>query len=269
MSSSAPSVSEHLNINFKSRIGIAELPELFSSMLQEYSTQLIDKIVMGQEFLSDKFDDIICQLQKLKVELKTLKAENDYLKQSLKALGEKTNSVSTAVCRQEVQIDTRLRSEISTNAVLLGVPKIANENSLDLVSNICKTIGVDLDKNRIVSCERIPTTQEGNNPIRVTFKDKHDKEDILLAKKKFGRLTASMIQGIRWQSGWSQTIIIRDELSPLSMELFRTLKKHQATLNIRYVWPGRNGIIFAKHSQCSKPILIKSREDLNKLLGGM
>lgn len=139
-------------------------------MFEEYSTRLVDKIVTGQEFLSDKFDDIICQLQKLKTELKVLKAENDYLKQSLKVLNEQTNTVSSSLHQQEVQIDTRLRKEISSNAIFLGVPRTSNENTTELVLNVCKTLGLNLDRSEIVSCERITST------VGVAFKNTHQKE---------------------------------------------------------------------------------------------
>lgn len=253
----------------KSNISVPELPAIFSSMLELHSTKLVDKIVTGQEFLSAKFDDLICQLDKLKVEMKTLKAENDFLKLSIKSLKDKTELVSNVVHRQEVEIDSRLRTEMSSNAILLGVPRVPNENTLDLVSKTCKTIGYDLDRRNVATCTRVSSTKKGSNPIRITFKDVQVKENFLQAKKIFGPLTVSMIQGMRWPMGWTHKVIIREDLSPLPLEILRTIKQHQTTLNIRYVWPGRNGVILIKHYDHSKPIAIKSREDLNKLLEGI
>ena len=85
-------------------------------------------------------------------------------------------------------------------------------------------------------------------------------------KKEFGVLTVSMITGIRWPNGWTNRVSIRDDLSPLSMELFRELKLQQPLLKFRYVWPGRHGVILVKFSENSRPVKVRSRCDLERLI---
>lgn len=247
-------------------VSMAELPKLLANLLQEQSSKLIDKIVLSQQFLSDKFDDVSGQIRKLKLEVNTLRAENDHLKRSLSLLTDKTNSVSKAVHRQEVEIDNRLKTEITSNIVVLGLPRVPNEDTTDLVMKTCATMDFKLDKSSIVSCSRISSNKNFNNPIRITFRNMQSKENLKIAKKKFGPLSLAMIQGVRWPGDWSKKVVIRDELSPLSMELLQDLKKHQTVLKARYIWPGRDGSVLIKFKQESKPIIIRSRSDLRNLL---
>lgn len=249
-----------------SRWKMEELPELISDYLSKHADKLIGKIERSQQFLSDKLDDFNDEIFKLKAEIGKLKVENEQLKKSLAILSTEAATVSDAVHKQEVDLDLHQRAQLSANAILLGIPRIPNENTETLFDATCRTLGIETNSNSIVSCTRVTVSKGENHPIRVCFKNVHDKETLIARKKKFGSLTVSMIAGVRWPRGWSNKVHIRDDLSPLSMEILRDLKKKQVSLNLQYVWPGRNGIILAKQSKNSKLIKVQSRADLNRLI---
>lgn len=61
-------------------------------------------------------------------------------------------------------------------------------------------------------------------------------------------------------------VTLRDELTPLSLELLKELRGSQEQLNIKYVWAGREGVILAKKDENSKPVLVKNRGDLSRAI---
>lgn len=76
----------------------------------------------------------------------------------------------------------------------------------------------------------------------------------------------SAIQNQKLPMGTQGRVVIRDELTPLSRRLLQELKGLQAALDLRYVWPGRNGAIMVRKTEKSKAIPILSRHDIQKLL---
>lgn len=269
-----PLVKRHLLVNTstmtsKSHVKLEELPDFLSRALTDHTNKVLMNIERGQQFLSDKLDDFGDQIVKLKSEVRKLKAENEQLKAALASISSKTQTVTDAVHKQEAELDSHRRSELSSNAIIMGLPRVPNENTESLVEAMCHTLGIMNEKNSIISCTRLSASKEGNNLIRVKFNDVHAKECLLARKKQFGSLTVSMIRNVRWPSGWTNKVIIRDDLSPLSMEIFQAIKLQQPELKFRYVWPGRNGIIYVKYAANSQPIKVRSRADLHKLTSNM
>ena len=59
---------------------------------------------------------------------------------------------------------------------------------------------------------------------------------------------------------------MRDELTPLSLQLLAEMRIHQEKLNIKYVWSSRGGNVLVKKNEQSKPEIIKTRDDLYELV---
>lgn len=253
------------NMTTAARINVAELPNLISNALNEHANKLLANIEHSQQFLSDKLDDFGNQIIQLKSEIAKLKSENTFLKKTLSDLSTKTEVVSVAVDKQESTLDMQRRSELASNAILLGIPRLPNEDTKSLVAKTCELLGCGDEDDAIISCTRLISNKAENNPIRITFKTTQAKERLIARKRQFGTLTVSMIAGVRWPNGWTNKVFIRDELSPLSLDIFRELKTKKTSLKYRYVWPGRDGVIYVKFTENSSPIKIRSRSDLQKL----
>lgn len=67
-------------------------------------------------------------------------------------------------------------------------------------------------------------------------------------------------------NGKATTVTLRDELSPLSLELLKELRESKELLNVKYIWAGRGGTILVKKDENSKPELVKNREDLSRVM---
>lgn len=235
----------------------AELPKI---------VELTSELKTSQQFLADKFDEMQRCVLILSTELRDIRKENEHLKQSLKALNQRTQNVAQAVNRQEATFEDQKRAELSSNAVVLGIPRESNEDVLDVITKACETLGYHGVAGTIMSCSRIPGPKTDCSPIRVTFKNQQTKERLMAYKKEFGRLNTQMIEGVKFKAGSSRNVVIRDDLTPLALELLRELKRRQREKNLRFVWPGRNGVILVKQTESSKPITIRDRDDLRRLL---
>lgn len=218
-------------------------------------------IEKSQDFLSSKFDDVLS-------EFKTLKSENENLKHQIKELDKSHHELTTLVHQLEAKADKSDRKAVSNNAILLGLPYVPNENVMNFVNKTFEHIGVKLQPDSIVSATRLYRSNKTNLiiPIQIAFKDMASKVEVLSKKKAFGTVFSTSIDTSILVNGNSTKITIRDELTPLSIELFRKMREYQESLKIKYVWPGRDGGILIKKEDTSIPDVIKTRDDLKRLI---
>ena len=198
--------------------------------------------------------------------LKELRTENDRLKMSIKSLSQTSQSITDAVCRAEQDLDSQCRAQLATNVIVLGIPRSPQEDTASVVHVLCDSLGCPKVKDEIVSCKRIIGHQTENSPIKVSFRSTRAKELLMHRKKDFGAMDTSMINGFSGSIGKPRKVVIRDELSPLSMRLLQELRSLQDKLGLRFVWPGRNGAIMIRKNENSKAIPIHSRKDIQKLV---
>lgn len=233
-----------------------------SAQLQDVKSEvntIVKAIEESQQFLSSKFDGIVTDIE-------DLKSDNDRLNKEVDQLKRSQTSLTAFVNKLEVKADKATRDSISNNAVILGVPVYANEDIPDLVTKIAQCIGVDFPSDSMVTAFRVSSSSASLNklvPIRVVFKDKTVKESFFSKKKEYGQLSSSSIDQSLLLNGKPTNVAIRDELTPLSLELLQEMRELQKKLNLKYVWAGRDGIILVKQDEQSKPEIIRNRNDLN------
>lgn len=218
-------------------------------------------IEKSQDFLSAKFDDIVS-------EFKTLKAENENLKRKISELTKSHSELTNFVHQLESNVDKSDRKTVSNNAILLGLPYRANENAFNLVNKTLTQVGLNLQPDSIVSATRLYLSNKPNVviPIKVAFKNSDIKAEVLSRKKDLGTVLSTNIDQSFLINGKPTNVTLRDELTSLSLELLRKMREKQESLRIKYVWPGRGGDILVKKDETSKPDLIRTREDLNRLI---
>lgn len=256
-----------------------ELPKLLEKLKTEFSAgqKLIkdeleitrsaaSDLSSSQQFLSDKFDEILRHVKELRSEITVLRNENASLKQSLTHLSAGTKTVADAVDRAERELDNQVRTKLSANAIILGIPRQPQENIDEIVARTCESLGYKTANADISSCTRISNGNSTSHPIRVMFKTPRCKEMLMAHKKARGPFNVSSINGVDWTYGANNKVTIRDELSPLSLRLFHELKTLQTTLKLRFVWPGKNGAIMVKQDEKSRAVAVYSRQDVERLV---
>lgn len=260
MQSQKNSIVEALSAELKGVVTNAVSQEMknFRSEVRQITTAIEN----SQQFLSDKFDGIVTDFQELKRENENLKLEVGMLKQTQKAM-------SKTVGTLELTVDRSAREANCNNAIVLGVPYRPDENTLEIVGNIIACYGMSIDAGAIVSADRLGGKNKISNsliPIRVIFKDGEVKEAVFAKKKEFGKLLSSSVNANFLINGKPTTISMRDELTPLSLELLNEMRQYQEKLNIRYVWSSRGGNVLVKKTEHSKPEIIRTRDDMHELI---
>lgn len=218
----------------------------------------------SQQFLSSKFEDIVRDFQNLKVENCQLRSEVDVMKREL-------SSLKCLVNQLECNADKVNKESLSNNAIIHGIPVQSNENVSEIVTKVSDCIGAVLPPDSLVSASRVFVASSSTKchvPIRIVFKSKAGKESFLASKRRFGRLPSSEIVKSMLFNGKSTYVTIRDELTPLSLELLNEVRNMQAKMNLKYVWAGREGAVLVKKDESSRPTVIKNRNDLKSFVNG-
>lgn len=224
--------------------------------------QITNAIEKSQDFLSKKFDSIVTDFQELK-------EENENLKHEISKLKKTQYDLSKIVYKLEHNVDKTNRQANCKNAVVLGVPFFPDENTLEIVHKVIACYGLNIDTDAVMSADRLGGKTKTKNsliPIRVTFKNVELKESVFSKKKEITKLLSSSVNPCYVINGKATTITMRDELTPLSLELLSEMREHQQRLNIKYVWSSRNGNVLVKKNEHSKPELIKTRDDMYELI---
>lgn len=100
-------------------------------------------------------------------------------------------------------------------------------------------------------------------PIKVVFSNERYKEELFFKKRNYGPLLLTALDPT--YTGNVRKVILRDEMTSFGMDLYKQVKEIQGHLNFTFVWPGRNGVVLAKKTEHSKPEVIRSRSDIQRL----
>lgn len=218
----------------------------------------INEIEASQNFLGEKFEEMCSSFSVLKNEQHTLKQEVESVQDNYNALKEVVN-------RLEEDVDRFSREGLSKNAILLGIPMTNDENAMDIVAKFAAALHTDFVKDAVTDAKRLHDSKSVGRcpPIKIVFSDVGYKEKLFAKKKETGLLTVAMLGGC--YADLPGRITIRDEMTPHGMAMLREVKDMQPQLDLKFVWPGRNGVILVKKAENSKLEYIRNRNDLQKL----
>lgn len=249
------SISSQLNAS------VTKVVEAQMKQVKAEVKSITTAVESSQNFLSEKFDKIVTDFNEIKSDNTRINLEVDHLKSSHSTLAE-------TVYKLESSVDKTNRSALACNTIILGLPSSANENIGNVVNKTFRCIGVDLSSVSF-QASRLYTKPKNNNvvvPIRVTFDDIKMKDYVLDKKREFGQLKSTMVEKSLLLNGNACNVAIREEMTPLGLELLKEMRDKQNSLNIKFVWPGRGGAVLVKKNDDSTTEKISSRDDLNKLI---
>ncbi|XP_062533420.1 uncharacterized protein LOC134202453 [Armigeres subalbatus] len=211
-----------------------------------------------QDFLSQKLDTLLSEVQSLKTDQATMKAEADIMRK-------KHHDLCCTVNELEMEVERLNRMNLSKNMIVLGIPTKKDENIKQIIGKVSSAIGYDLPEEAILEAKRLSSSDAKlrtteSIPIKVVFVAERYKEELLAKKRIFGPLLSAAVDTVL--SDGQRKVVLRDELTPRSMELYKQVREIQDSLNFKYVWPGRNGIILAKKTEKSKTEFIRTRHEL-------
>lgn len=217
----------------------------------------LKEVERSQEFLCNKFDDVVG-------EIKQLKLNHNAMEKEINEVRSRYCELNDVVVGLESEVDRFKRAELSRNAIILGVPASKNENLQSTVVRIAAVMGYSLT-GKIVEARRLgePKNDGKNPPIRVVFDNESVKEELFAKKRSFGQLKLQSLGDT--YATMTGKITLRDEMTPHGLELLRNVRELQDRLKAKFVWPGRNGVILVKRTETSKVEYVRNRHDVKKL----
>lgn len=235
---------------------------------QQQMKQLIatnQQIENSQKFIASEFEKFKESLNNVQKEVHNIKQGSTKTQQDIHVLQTNNQDLATKVDQLEEELDRVNRARLAKNAIIIGLPVTENEDTKQLVHKVCESVGYICREGAISDARRLISKTQKKNvaPILVTFDCDKEKEQLFECKRKHGALEASTIDEVF--AGFKAKVIIRDELTNFGKDLLQEAKGLQPTLDIKYVWPGRDGKVLIRRQDGSKVEQVGNKSQLKTL----
>lgn len=225
--------------------------EVFSE-IRANSAQFVE-FKNSLDFFSTKMDEATKSMELLKQQNKEIITENENNKRKVAVLTKKVDELETKV-RDMEQYSRRENMEIN------GLPATPGENEAEILKDLGRAIGVEVDASQIVAAHRVPTYNRTRaQPLVVRFKSRTLRDTWLQAYRKKRTVLASDVNG-RFPK---TRIYIGEHLTPANKLFLKTLKEAGKELGVKYVWC-REGKFYARESDGKPSIRVSNIEDLRQ-----
>lgn len=207
------------------------------SAIKEKVNQL-DDINKAIQYMSSQYDEILRGVKVNKKKIDKLEKENKNMKEEITKLKSSVKFLN----------DARVQNDCIINGIT------STEPAVNVVLNIATQMKCSLSEEKIEDAYFVGVNKGANQnkSIVVKFRDQKNKKMFMDKKAKLK------------ESNEMKNIYINDYLSKESLEIFNYAKSLKAT-GFKFVFYKGNKL-YAKKNENSRPLLIKNREDVDKLL---
>lgn len=255
-----------------------KLEEALLKQSESIKNSLTLIISESEERLSKKIDDEIATLKSsiedmnkririIKTQLitvDTIKQENEQLKQQL---NQHNDSINNILKRLEETEEKHKQKEISSDALLQGVPFLPQENLRLMFDNMCAQVG-GLQPPSLKNIFRLKT-QNNNNyphaPIVIKFLSPTDKSMVLRSIANHRKTSQQPLRlrdlGFNDNDNNNRAVFIHECLTVKNRSLLQTALKLKRDNKLFSVFTMR-GIVHIKKTSKERPTMINNAEDL-------
>lgn len=204
--------------------------------------ETVVKIEQSMQHLSDKYDEILANVEKngkeicdLRNRIGTLEASNSAAE--LKHLRNEVNNLDQYGRRQNLEIH--------------GLPASHGENLLDMVNELAGKLSIpQLTVSEIDAIHRLPSKTDQTPPVILRFMSRTTR-DAWLAKKAYLRESRSEIK-------------LQENMTPQNKKLLWLARTKAAEMQYRFTW-FKNGKILVRKAAGDRAIRILNEDDLSKI----
>lgn len=200
----------------------------------------LDQLTDSINFMSAKFDEVIKDVEANKKKISEVEKENKKLK----------NEIQTLKTSVKFLNDFRVKND----CIISGLKVDTTDKAVDAVIKLSKEVGVDFESNSFEDVYFIgkKSQQSDKKTVVVKFASKVHKEKLMDAKKKLK------------EKDNTKMIYVNDFHSKETLNLFYHAKSLK-TVGYQQVYAA-NGKVFCKKTNTSKNILIRSEDDVDRML---
>lgn len=218
--------------------------KLFGEHLNPFKKKIqeeVGDIKKSVQFISDSFDEQKQAIDKMLLEMKLIRDENNMLKQKLQTL--------------EDRINAKEQKEKENNLLIVGIPK-QNEEPKKIVEKILKKMKVPVRNNDLLEAYRVSKKEDA--PIAVKLINQDIKQNIMK--------TIRQLKGIRVREcelqGADKNIYFNDDLTRQNQYLFKLTREYKQRKGLKSAYVS-NGKIYLKKSDSDTSMRIRTEADLN------
>lgn len=222
-------------------------------IIEKISNKKITEIMTSITMMSDKYDEVIIELKKLREENAEIKKENgvllrenEKLKKDMSELNDRLTEVETKKIAKELEI--------------VGVPEEPQEKLELIFENVLKNIKMEKKEINIKSISRAKYGKKGCRNIIIKLQNK-EQRDLILKNGKSNKKSLTL-NNVNFSQ--NNPYYINECLPKAKKDLLKDVKTLKNKLEIKYIWVSNGDIKIRKHEK-DKVKVIKSLKDLEKI----
>lgn len=262
-------------------VALRELRHELDGKLTKMNENIVSSIKADLNILNDTSLAIKNEINSLRLEHSTFKQQLTSFESSLQFTSEQQSDLKTQVdmiekrtssvsvmenqlYNLEMKIESLEQQARHNNIEICNLPEKRNEDLLSLMESITGAVKYPIPRQDVLSIHRVPhvRSEERSRPknIIVKLNSRTTRNNIISAYRLCKNLNSEQI-GI---PGTPQRIYLNEHLTLFNKNLFRECRDMAKKHNVKYVWI-KNCTIFAKQSDNSKTIVIRSPSDIPKI----
>ena len=226
--------------------------------------QCMDDLNVSMELLSDNSNENLLKKIKELVEQESLKIV-DKFSQQISQLKDEIAAKDIIIAKLEQRLDNQEQHGRQNNIRISGIPETENEITDNLVLEVTKSIGADIDINDICRDHRLGPKKAGETRnIIVRFATYRAKRQVNNNKKHLkGKKLEEVFPSMNWASN-EGSVYVNDDLTKRRAMLFYEARKKWKKDEIEGTWIS-NGRIMIKKTETSTPVAITSKNEFDEL----
>lgn len=210
----------------------------------------IESIESSMSLMAEVYDKMLKEVSELRHENKALREELECVKASEKDTKTLANRLAYELAELD-QYGRRVNLEIHGVKVLGDLQK---EDTKTVLQGIAEDIGVVYEQEKIHQAHRLQPRQDGKPPAIIVQFHSKDTRDTWLVKGSRARLERD-----------GRKIFFNENLCQQYRLLFREAKLKASTYQYKFVWFRGGKILVKKGEDSRNVIVVRCREDLNKI----
>lgn len=212
---------------------VSELSDIKAKLNQ------LDEIKETMQFMSSQFDAILKGVSQNKKKIEKLEKENNNLRDEVKQLKSSVKFLN----------DMRVQNDCVINGVKVG----ENEKPIDIVLSIANKSGANICEDEVEDAYFLNNNNKSSTKsVVVKFANKKTKKVFMEEKPKLKDIEEL------------KNVYINDFLCKESMQLF-VYAKSLKSVGYKFVF-AKGGVIYARKDANSRPIRLRSMDEVDKLL---
>ncbi|CAH0406817.1 unnamed protein product [Chilo suppressalis] len=195
--------------------------------------------------------------------------QNEELKKKIEKLEQQSTKDREYINILEDKIEDLQRAHRKTNLEIKNMPKLPNENLVNMVKELGKTIKCDVNENDIKDIYRVPSKKSDkseNTPIIVELSSKMLKTEILRMTKVFNRTYKEKLRAKHLGATKSEetAVFISEQLTAKGARLFFLARDAARTQSYKYCWTSY-GRVYLRKEDNSPIIILKDESQIHNL----